>query len=112
MELDQHREAGLNPYESPAAAGGYFSDELEGVDVWRDGKNLVMHQRAQLPSFCIKTGQPAERFLPFKLRWYYPIDWSTRRLRVQVPFCDRAYRASRRKRLIGMVVMVCTVVFL
>jgi hypothetical protein len=112
MESDQHREAGLNPYESPAVADGRFSDELAGVGIWRDGKNLVMHQRAQLPRICIKTGQPAERFLPFKLRWYYPIDWSTRKLRVEVPFCDAAYRASRRKRLIGTVILVCTIVFL
>jgi hypothetical protein len=104
--------AGPNPYESPATAGGCFSEELAGIGVWRDGSYLVMHQRAQLLGFCIKTGQPAERFVPFKLRWHYPIDWITRRLRVELPFCDVAYRASRRKRFLGMVVLVGTMAFL
>ena len=49
----------INPYASPAEAGGYDERQRLGVGVWRDGRLLVMHQRAVLPRFCVHTGERA-----------------------------------------------------
>jgi len=90
-----------NPYESPRTAGGYESDDPAAIAIWRDGKEVVLHQQASFPAVCIWTGEPADRFIPFRLKWHYPIDWSTRVLRVQLPFCTAGYRKFRTRRLWG-----------
>jgi hypothetical protein len=83
--------ADLNPYESPAEAGGYNAAAAAVIGAWRDGKLLVIHQDAALPPLCIKTGEPAERHVHYVLRWSYPIDLATRRLELDIPFSEAGY---------------------
>lgn len=53
-------------------------EPLQGGDqhpehrIYRDGKILVMHKKAQLPERCIKTNGPADRWLRRKLYWHHP----------------------------------------
>jgi len=89
--------AETNPYASPAGAGGYDPDQDRGVGVWSDGKLLVIHLQATLPPICIDSGQPATRWLPFDLSWYYPIDWSHRHLKLNLPLCEVSFRRWRPK---------------
>lgn len=61
-----------NPYASFGMAGmpgmnQYGSPQLGGL--WREGHLLVMDRNAQLPPICVKSGQPASRFLARKLTW-------------------------------------------
>jgi hypothetical protein len=40
--------------------------------VWRQGRLLVMHKRAQLPPICIKSNQPSSQWLKRNLAWHEP----------------------------------------
>jgi len=60
------REQANNPYASPSMAGmhgmnQYGSPNMGGL--WREGQLLVMDRNARLPNICVKSGQPAQRFL-------------------------------------------------
>lgn len=54
------------PYEqkpSPDYQGG----------VWRKGNLLVLHQRAQLPPICVKSGVASTSWLKRNLSWHHPL---------------------------------------
>lgn len=63
----------FNPYAAPTmpqpmqAAGNYQGG------VWRKGNVLVLHQRAQLPQICVKSGTPATTWLKRDLSWHHPL---------------------------------------
>jgi hypothetical protein len=98
MKMDSRAAAEFNPYVAPIAADSYDTTD-RGIGVWRDRWLLVMHKDASLPAICIKTGEPADRFLRFRLAWHYPIDWWTRKRDVDLPFCERGCREYRLRRL-------------
>jgi hypothetical protein len=100
----------LNPYASPSIAGGYEDHAADAVGHWHDGKYLVLHPAAQFPPICIKTGQPATRFVPWRLAWSYPIDWKSRQLPLHVPFCETGYRQHRRRRIFGICCLLISLV--
>jgi len=102
MKSDPQIPAEVNPYASPAEAGGYNTLAAAGIGMWRDGKLIVMHRDAPFPPFCIKTGQPAEQFRPQRLVWYYPIDWRSRRLQLHLPLSETACRAHRIRCISGV----------
>jgi hypothetical protein len=83
----------INPYASPAIPGGY--DASGGIGVWRDGDRLVLHQKADLPRFCVVTGEPARFGYYFEIAWNYPGDLDHRLLGLYVPLCARIHRAYR-----------------
>jgi hypothetical protein len=56
-----------------------------------------MHLQAALPPICIRTGETATRVRPFTLFWFYPLDWSQRRLLMQLPLADAPYVAYQRR---------------
>ena len=91
----------INPYAAPAEAGGYDSQSPAGIGVWRDGYYVVMHRAAPFPPVCIFSGQPAERYRRYALLWYYPIDWTTRRLILHVPLCEEAFQQYRLRWRLG-----------
>jgi hypothetical protein len=67
----------INPYASPQETGPpepLPSKEERGAPggVWRDGRYLVMHRRAQLPARCVKSNRPATRRLRGKFEWHHP----------------------------------------
>jgi len=62
---------------------------------------VVMHRAAPFPPVCIFSGQPAERYRRYALLWYYPIDWTTRRLILHVPLCEVAFRRYRLRWRVG-----------
>jgi hypothetical protein len=65
----------MNPYQPPSALvipPLPVAPESSG-DFWREGKELVMRQRAQLPPRCVKCNAPA--ITPIKRRnfyWHHP----------------------------------------
>lgn len=88
-----------NPY-APSAVAAVCNRENE-LGVWRDGDALVMHLQAALPPICIRTGEPATHSRQFTLVWFYPVDWSQRRLYMQLPLADAPYAAyAKRERAI------------
>ncbi len=69
------RERARNPYAPPGMAGmhgmnQYGSPSMGGL--WREGQLLVMDRNARLPNICVKSGQPAARFLARNLTWQPP----------------------------------------
>lgn len=40
--------------------------------LWRDGRTLVMDKHAELPNRCVKSNQPADRWLKRRLAWHHP----------------------------------------
>ena len=72
------REQAQNPYAPPGMASmqgmhgvsQYGAPNLGGL--WREGQLLVMDRNVRLPNICVKSGQPAERFLARNLSWQPP----------------------------------------
>lgn len=87
----------INPYAPSAVAAPYSGASELGVGVWRDGDALVMHLQAALPPNCIRTGDMATRVRPFTLFWFYPFDWSQRRLFMQLPLAEAPYASYQRR---------------
>ena len=88
----------LNPYASPAEAGGYDRQPF-GVGVWRDGPLLEMHQKAELPRFCIHTGEPAVGGREYVLVWKPPGSIFTTSKPVLIPLCRNCVRQFLRLRV-------------
>lgn len=109
MNADRTPEVDSNPYSSPAEAGGYVNEAQAGVGIWSDGNYLVFHREAAFPQICLKTGLPATRNRRFDLLWSYPIDWSKRRLRLQLPYSEDIYLAYRRRWLAGTLSLMCSI---
>ncbi len=59
--------------------GELFSGDESGstMDIWQDGHLLVMAKDAKLPYVCVKTNQPADRWLKRKLSWHHPAIYLT-----------------------------------
>jgi hypothetical protein len=89
----------VNPYASPAEAGGYDDRRPFGVGVWRDGTFLVMHQNADLPRFCVHTGEPAVGGREYVLIWKQPGAIFTSSKTVLIPLCRQCVRDFQRLRL-------------
>ena len=88
----------INPYASPAEAGGYDRKPF-GIGVWRDGPLLVMHQKAELPRFCIHTGEPAVGGREYLLAWKPPGAIFTTSKPVLIPLCRACIRQFLRLRV-------------
>ncbi|QDU25499.1 hypothetical protein ETAA8_05680 [Anatilimnocola aggregata] len=65
----------VNPYASPTVPN---EPETPGVGAWRDGPYLVMHLTAELPRYCIATGDPADGAREFVLTWKNREEWLSR----------------------------------
>jgi hypothetical protein len=63
--------------------------------IWRAGGRLVMHRHAQLPARCVKTNQPADRWLRRQLVWHHPAVFLT--LCAGLPIYFLVYLATRKK---------------
>ena len=87
----------INPYASPAEAGGYDRQPF-GIGVWRDGPLLVMHQKAELPRFCVHTGEPAVGGREYVLVWKPPGAIFTTSKPVLIPLCRACIRQFLRLR--------------
>jgi hypothetical protein len=85
----------INPYASPTVPNSCSDPD---IGVWRDGEYLVIHTNAHLPPICIETGQPATHTWNLDLTWNYPIDWSTRVLRMRLPLCRNSYHKHMTRR--------------
>jgi hypothetical protein len=63
----------FNPYAAPPILAeqilpnGMFADENEGL--WRQGDLLVIRKGARLPPRCLKSNEPARRYLRRNLTW-------------------------------------------
>lgn len=61
-----------NPYAPPLDSGG-MPPQQSPIGIWRQGKLLVMHKQAILPSACVKSNEPATGRLIRKLTWHSPL---------------------------------------
>jgi hypothetical protein len=82
-----------NPYAAPVNAE--LQERPEVIGVWRDGPLLVMHRRADLPLFCIVTGQPTTQRHWQTMRWSHPVDWGGRALIVEYGILPEVLRMER-----------------
>lgn len=58
----------VNPYAPPQAA----LEAREGIDCWREGKELVVPTGAELPHRCVKCNAPAVMDKPRQFTWHSP----------------------------------------
>ena len=56
--------AELNPYAPSAVAPSENPLAAIGVGCWRHGTLLVVHEDAELPPICVKTGREAVAYRP------------------------------------------------
>ncbi|WP_425617168.1 hypothetical protein NA78x_000839 [Anatilimnocola sp. NA78] len=77
-----------NPYASPA---GPNEQPDPGIGSWRDGRYLVMHMNAELPHYCITTGEAADGARELVLSWRAPGDLLSRTHQFWLPQA-RKYR--------------------
>lgn len=64
----------FNPYAAPTMPQPMMAPtpNYQG-GVWRKGSILIMHQRAQLPQICVKSGLPANTWLKRNMSWHHPL---------------------------------------
>ena len=79
------REGELNPYASPVIPDPPLPFAEAGVGAWRDGNLLVIHREAPLPAICIRSGRPADKRCPLKIKWSYGFGQPRRRMTMEVP---------------------------
>lgn len=91
----------LNPYAAPAAVGQANTVPPPGVGLWRDGAYLVIHQGALFPERCLITGEETSHRHRQQVRWYYPIDFATRTLRVEYSLTPPVVQGIWRQRMIA-----------
>jgi hypothetical protein len=94
----------LNPYAAPASVGEYSPTPAPGVGIWRDGPLLVMHEAAIFPNRCLITGEETPERRSQNVAWYYPIDWSTRTMRVEYALSTVARQQIRSRRTIASLI--------
>jgi hypothetical protein len=92
----------VNPYAAPQIPAGYVQ-VLEPAaafpGLWRQGNVLVMHKQAPLPPICLKSGQPATKWLPRNLQWHEP--WLALTILIAIPvYIVIALIMTKRARLI------------
>ena len=75
----------LNPYASPIIPDPPLPFAEAGVGVWSDGNMLVIHREAPLPPICIRSGKPADEWVPLKIKWSYGFGQPRLRMTMQVP---------------------------
>jgi len=62
----------VNPYAAPLGEPAYAGKQDHSLACWRDNKILIMPRDGRLPLICVKSNQPAERYLRRKLAWHRP----------------------------------------
>ena len=93
MEHNLYAPSGVseaNPYASPAADPAPDFELVLGVGAWRHRSLLVLHEEAQLPPVCVKTGRPATSYHTSDIRWSHLLRWPREYVQVAVPLSDRA----------------------
>jgi hypothetical protein len=78
-----------NPYAPPRADPAPDFEPVLGVGAWRHGTLVVLHEEAQLPPLCVKSGVSAPYGL-WPIRWTHPLRWPAEHLEVMVALSPRA----------------------
>ena len=100
----------------PAPTGPYSPTAVAPGTLRRAGSLLVATPGAQFPPYCVKCGQPAQKWLNKNFGWHNPWIYAiilinlivyaivsmivTKRMRFSVPFCAQHY--SRRRMLLTL----------
>ena len=101
--------ADINPYAPPQV------DDRQmplGVGAWRDGEFLVLHPRAELPRFCVETGDAAAGTRDYPVVWKPPGSLLSSSAHFAMPLRrDRLYAFARLRRMsiIGLLLAVCAI---
>jgi hypothetical protein len=81
--------AEVNPYAAPLGEAQPDWSLAAGVGCWRHGSLLVVHEDAQLPPICVKTGKPAAAYHGAQIRWSHPLRWPRECFSLNVPLSQR-----------------------
>jgi hypothetical protein len=76
------------------------------LGIWRKGDLLVVHKDMPLPDICLKTGRPADRRIPLKVKWESV--FGSKRFTIELPISDvwwLTYRRRRRNESIAIVAL-------
>jgi hypothetical protein len=87
----------INPYAPSAIPEPLARPADRGIGVWRDGSEIVIHPQAELPRFCLVTGEKARYGYPLRIVWGYP-PVAMRSLNLIAPLSDRVHQLCRRRR--------------
>ena len=85
----------LNPYASPQEPNVREPLSGAGIGVWADKHSFIMHEDATLPPICVKTGRPAECYVPVRFSRGIPFV-SRRTFTIHVPI-TKAWEWRRQK---------------
>jgi hypothetical protein len=88
----------INPYAPSAIPQPLLPLADRGIGVWRDGGEIVIHPLAELPRFCVVTGEPARFGYFLKIAWSRPFDITPRSLGLYVPLSAQVHYFCRRRR--------------
>lgn len=102
----QSPQADINPYAAPLGEAQADWSLVAGVGCWRHGSLLVVHEDAQLPPICVKTGKPATGYRPTKIYWSHPLRWPWEFVQFQVPLSAWSLYSFGRGRSIGLWVAI------
>ena len=99
-------QADINPYAAPLGEAQADWSLVAGVGCWRHGSLLVVHEDAQLPPICVKTGRPAAGYRPTRVRWSHPLRWPWEYVGFQVPLSEWSLFSFGRGRPLVLVAAV------
>jgi hypothetical protein len=88
----------INPYAPSAIPQPLLPLADRGIGVWRDGSEIVFHPQAELPRFCVVTGEPARFGYPLRIASSRPFDITPRSLGLYVPLSAQVHFLCRRRR--------------
>jgi hypothetical protein len=88
----------INPYAPSAIPQPLVPVGDRGVGVWRDGSEIVIHPRAELPRYCVVTGEPARYGYYLKIAWSKPFEITPRSLGLYVPLSAQVHHLCRTRR--------------
>jgi hypothetical protein len=98
MPPPSDRSPDINPYAPSAIPQPIVTLADRGIGVWRDGNEIVIHPRAELPRYCIVTGEPARFGYYLRIAWSRPFDLTPRSLGLYVPLSAAVHKLCRRRR--------------
>ncbi|QDU28321.1 hypothetical protein ETAA8_34210 [Anatilimnocola aggregata] len=113
QERSQSTASPLNPYAAPPSSGEYHASRELGVGIWRERDMLVIHAEADFPPRCLLTNELADEWRSQEVKWWYAIDWMSRRKTFVYAISAEGYaveaRQRRRKFMWGLIMLALAI---
>lgn len=71
MLRDKRAVVAINPYAAPTVSNAAFDSAYAGIGVWNDDGLLVIHSDAELPPYCLRSGEPTDERIFIEAGWLY-----------------------------------------